>query len=329
MEQFEIKNYNALNIFCGADYRKLKNLIQKYGSWTAALENIRPNINSEEEWQKLEEFGIKLILKESPEYPFLLKEIDWPPFGIYMKGNLSEEQCVAIVGTRKATSTGIMLARQIAKKLSENDLIITSGLAIGIDASSHQGALDSGSKTIAVLPTGLDKIYPSQNQILAEKIIETGGALISEYPLHSESYPSNFIHRNRIVSGLSIATIIIEAPERSGTLATARFALEQNREIFVAPGPANHPNYIGSHSLIRAGARLATSAEEIMEDLNINYASENVINAEVSLDEKLVLEAIKQIGWPASIDKISEITKIGIPNINQIITFLTIKGLLK
>lgn len=328
----ELKSYNALNILAGGDYQKLKNLLEKYHSWQKIWENTNSNLNPEKEWQKLEEEGVKLILKEEAGFPPLLKEISWPPFGIYIKGKfpLPEEKIIAVVGTRKATDTGKNFAQKLAQELCENSLIVASGLAMGIDESAHQGAVKAGGKTVAVLPVGLDKIYPRQNINLAKKILDCGGALISEYPFDMPSYPANFIQRNRLVSGLSIAAVIVEAPEKSGALSTARFALEQNREIFVAPGPINHPNYKGSHRLIREGARLIASADDIFQDLGLELKNKKPNPEEnMSQEEKMVLETIKEIGWPSSIDKIAEKTKIEIPRINQLITFLTIKGLIK
>lgn len=330
----EAESYNALNILTASDYKKLKKILDDYKNWSRAwdkFKNENHKIDAEKEWQKLDSLGIKMILKEDSSYPNLLKEINWPPFAIYLKGNIPLKNTIAVVGTRKATTLGKNLANDLAQKLSLNDITVVSGLALGIDEAAHSGVIKAGGQTIAVLPTGLDKIYPSQNDNLAKKILDFNGALISEYPLCTPSYPANFIQRNRIISGLSIATVIIEAPEKSGALATARFALEQNREIFVVPGPANHQNYKGSHGLIRAGARLATSVEEILEDLNIDFktADEKAVGADISDEEKMILEAIKEIGWPASIDKLYQKTNIDIQKINRIITFLTIKGIIK
>ncbi|MDD5431352.1 MAG: DNA-processing protein DprA [Candidatus Pacebacteria bacterium] len=324
--------YNAVNIALGGDYGKIKKI--KINSWEESWLKIKSGlskISPEKEFEKINDPGIELILAEEESFPKALKEMPWPPFGIYKKGKLPEKKRIAIVGTRRVTPQGKLTARQIAKNLAQNGITIISGLALGVDEAAHQGALDASGLTIAVLPTGLGNIYPRQNQQLAEKIIERGGALKSEFPLNYRPYESSFIQRNRIVSALSIATIVIEAPEKSGALSTARFALEQNREILVLPGSANHPNYKGSHKLIREGARLITCAEEILEDLGIESGNqtEQLALIETNSDERMVLEAISRLGWPASIDKIAEATKIQIQKINQIIAFLTIKGILK
>lgn len=321
--------YNAVNIALNGDYRKIKSA--KGNSWKESWFKIGkdfPKINPDKEHEKLIEAGIDLIISENENFPALLKEIPWPPFAIYIKGKLNAAQSIAIVGTRRATAQGKAAAKKIAENLAKNGLQITSGLALGIDESAHQGALEAEGTTVAVLPTGLQNIYPKQNKPLADKIIDSEGALISEFPIDYRPYASSFIQRNRIISALSLATIIVEAPEKSGALATARFALEQNREILVLPGPANHPNYKGSHKLIREGARLITCAEEILEDLGIEH-NPPTGGAETSEEEQIILKAINELGWPASVDKIAENTKIQVQKVNQIIAFLTIKGILK
>ncbi len=190
---------------------------------------------------------IKIISSNNRLFPKLLKEIPSAPKKIYVLGNLpdlsDDSPIIAIVGTRKATDYGKRLAKEISQKLSEMGAIIVSGLAMGIDTAAHEGAVAAKGKTIAVLANGLNSIYPAQNENLAKKILEFGGAIISEYEPATPAYQNQFLERNRIVSGLSIATIVIEAPDRSGSIATARLAAKQGREVFILPGPTNHPNY--------------------------------------------------------------------------------------
>lgn len=327
--------YNAINIALNSDYRKIKAL--KITSWEDAWLSIKkdfPNIDPEKEFGKLDTAGIKLVLSEEENFPENLKEMPWPPLAIYIQGSLVPARSIAIVGTRKVTAHGKSLAKKLAKELSEAGIQIVSGLAMGVDESAHNGTLDDNGKTIAVLPTGLGNIYPRQNHALSQKIIASGGALISEFHFNYRPYAASFIQRNRIVSALSLATIVIEAPERSGALATARFAIEQNREVLVVPGPADHPNYKGSHKLIREGAGLVTCAGEILEDLGIENKEPASVAGHIKTntitgEEKIVLEAINRLGWPVSVDKISEATKIQVQKANQIIAFLTIKGILK
>lgn len=286
---------------------------------------------------------IKKINIKDTSYPFLLKQIPDPPGNLYILGNLPDEETprLAIVGTRKATPNGCLVAKTLAKELSEAGCVIVSGLAMGIDTAAHEGAVAAKGKTLAVLGNGLNKIYPSQNKNLAEEILKSGGAIISEYPPEEPAFPSNFLARNRIVSGLCLATIVIEAPERSGSLVTARLALEQNREVFIVPGPANHYNYAGSHRLIREGARLAVSAQNILEDLNLKTA---VPQEDLSPEEKLILKIFIENNSDArrdrspdrkcrektlSIDKIIELTKLDSQAVNKTIAFLIIKGIIK
>lgn len=212
---------------------------------------------------------IKVIKLTDKEYPRLLNETTSPPKVIFVRGKIFdlEKPTIAIVGTRKATSEGLRLAKQVAKTLAEKGFLIVSGLAMGIDTAAHEGALLAGGETIAVLGCGVDSIYPAQNENLGQKILASGGAIISEYPEGTPALPHRFLERNRIVAGLSLATIVIEAPAKSGALVTARFAAECGREVFVFPGFAGHPQYKGSHALIRDGARLVNSTEDVLEDL--------------------------------------------------------------
>lgn len=330
--------YNAINIALNSDYRKIKAL--KIGTWEDAWLGIKKDfskIDPEKEFTKINNAGIRLLLSEDENFPKNLKEMPWPPLAIYIQGILEPVRSIAVVGTRKVTPNGKLLAKQIAKELSRSGIQIVSGLAMGVDESAHSGSLEGDGKTIAVLPTGLGNIYPRQNYALSQKIIKSGGALVSEFHFDYKPYISSFIQRNRIVSALGLATIVIEAPERSGALATARFAIEQNREVLVVPGPANHPNYKGSHKLIREGAGLVTCAGEILEELEIEAPGQTaqtglfdrIKENKITGEEKLVLEAIDRLGWPVSVDKISEATKIQVQKANQIIAFLTIKGILK
>src|SRR3990167_2642177 len=284
---------------------------------------------------------INIVNKNSKEYPRLLKEIQNPPEKIFILGKLPDDPPVggpkiAIVGTRKATDYGKSLAKKLARALTEIGAIIVSGLAMGIDTAAHEGAIEAKGKTIAVLANGLDQIYPKQNENLSKKILELNGAIISEYEPGKPALEHQFLERNRIVSGLSVATIVIEAPERSGSIVTARLAAEQGREVFVFPGPVNHPNYAGSHKLIRDGARLVSSIEDILEDLNINQISniknqndkskfKNKINNIKDENQLLVFEIIEKAGRPLNIDKIIEITKLEPQIANQAIAFLTIQ----
>lgn len=283
---------------------------------------------------------INIINLNDKHFPKLLKEIPNAPKKIYVLGNLPDlsdnSPIIAIVGTRKATDYGKRFAKEISQKLTEMGAIIVSGLAMGIDTAAHEGAITADGKTIAVLANGLNSIYPAQNENLAKKILELGGAIISEYEPNTPSYPNQFLERNRIVSGLSIATIVIEAPDRSGSIVTARLAAEQGREVFILPGPTNHLNYQGSHKLIRDGARLITSLEDILEDFSLNQNlkiknKNNNLKLKNITDENqlLVIKTIQKTGKPLSIDEIIKITKLEPHIASQAIAFLTIAGIIK
>ncbi len=278
---------------------------------------------------------IKSLEIKDRNYPYLLKEIPNPPDKIFFLGEFPNEKKpkIAIVGTRKATNEGKILAQKWAKELSENGFIVVSGLAMGIDTAAHEGAIKTNGQTIAVLGNGLDEIYPAQNQHLAEKILELKGTIISEYPIGTPAFPSQFLERNRIVSGLCQAVIVIEAPIKSGALVTARLAAEQGREVFITPGPINHPNYQGSHKLIRDGARLITSLEDIFDDLNIDIEQlkqNKQLSTNIKDEKQLIIwETVKNSGQPLSIDKIIESTKLDPQTVNQSIAILIIEGILK
>jgi DNA processing protein len=325
--------YNALNIALQTQYKELKKLKEKNGSWEEAWEEVKVSknleINLEKEYGELERAGVKIVLLEDAEYPSLLRETAFPPFGLYIKGPLPIFQnSLAIVGTRKATLEGKGLAREFGKELAKSGLVIVSGLALGIDSMGHKGALEGGGITVAVLGNGLGHVYPSTNTDLAESILHQGGALISEYPLGSPSLPYRFLERNRIISGLSRGILIIEAPARSGTLATARFAVEENRDVFVVPGPIRHPNFAGSHELLKQGASLVTSPEDILTAFGIVSKKEKEAD-NVSPEEAVILGILKESEKPLPIDKIIEMSHLQAPVANQLVSFLLTKGLVQ
>lgn len=209
-----------------------------------------------------------IIAYEDALYPALLREIPRPPRVLYASGNiqlLSSPQ-LAIVGSRKPTATGRDNAKQFAYHLAKSGFTITSGLALGIDGASHEGALAAGGNTIAVLGSGLQQIYPANHKALAQRISENG-LLISEFPPDTPPLPANFPQRNRIISGLSLATIVVEAALQSGSLITARCACEQGREVFAIPGSIHNPQARGCHALIKQGAKLVETVDDIFEEL--------------------------------------------------------------
>jgi DNA processing protein len=298
---------------------------------------------------------IKKIIFSEEIFPSLLKEIPLPPDKLFILGeDLSDRPHIAMVGTRKATQSGRRIARDLARELAKCGLVIVSGLAMGIDTAAHEGALEVGGKTVAVLANGLDTIYPRQNHQLAKRIISRGGSLVSEYEEGRPSFPNQFIERNRIISGLSKAILVIEAPKRSGALATARFALEQNRDVLAVPGPINHPNYVGSNNLIKDGAALITSAEDVLNligpglkagpgstgnlfEVGVAPAGsfrgvdkeneDRLAYSNISNDEKKILEALRSLAHNATIEEISIASGLNAIVVSQTISFLVIKTL--
>ncbi len=256
-----------------------RELLRRYGSAGAALEAlpelarrkakmvIPPLEDIEREMEASEQRGIRLLCAGEPDYPYYLKAVDPTPPVISVLGNvdLLHKPCVAIVGSRNASAIGLRFARQIANELGEADYTIVSGLARGIDASAHAGALETG--TAAVLGGGIDHIYPRQNGELYHEIAARG-VLVSESPLGYRATARDFPRRNRIVSGLCLGVVVIEAAERSGTLITARFALEQNREVMAAPGSPLDPRTRGCNRLIRQGAALIENSRDIIDVLD-------------------------------------------------------------
>lgn len=207
---------------------------------------------------------IDIISIQDEEYPKLLKEIYDPPVFLYIKGNkkILNNNSISIIGCREATSYGLKVAGEFAYNLSKQKINIISGLARGIDSVAHFGAVRANGKTVAVLGNGLDTIYPKENNNLIQNILNSGGAIISEYPLGTLPKKENFPARNRIISGISRGILVVEAKEKSGTLITVDFALEQGRDVFVIPGNINSINSVGTNNLIKQGAKLVTSWKE-------------------------------------------------------------------
>ena len=218
--------------------------------------------------KELEENKTGFIAFSDPEYPIKLKNIDDPPFGLFYRGNLNVlngSKSVAVVGTRGASNYGMTMAKRISSLLSESGVTIISGLAAGIDSSAHRGALEKG-KTIAVLGTGLDVVFPASNKDLFYEILETENVIVSEYPIGIQGVPWNFPQRNRIISALSDAVLVIEGDLQSGALITARFAIKQNKLLFALPGPIDSPTSNGPNILIKSGvAELLASVNDILE----------------------------------------------------------------
>jgi DNA processing protein len=296
-----------------------------------AITHWRPRISLDEEMEKLAHYGIKVLTFRDPDYPSRLKEIyDYPPI-LYIRGSLlpQDEWCLAVVGTRRATVYGRQVAEEIVTDLARNKITIVSGLAKGIDSIAHQSALEAGGRTIAVFASGLDIVYPGENASLARTIIQQG-ALISEYPLGIRPKADNFPRRNRIMSGLSLGVLVIEADETSGAMITAHLATEQNREVFAVPGSILSPTSRGTNHLIQEGAKLIRDYSDILEELNLTAVAHQMEIKEIipaSDTESLLL---KQLGAePTHIDAVCHGSGLPISTVSSTLAMMELKGLVK
>lgn len=310
--------------------------LTKAGIDRKLVDNIieaRKNINPDQELALLDQEKVEAIPLYSNKYPPRLKEIFNPPPVLYYRGSLAflKNTCIAVIGTRKFSLYGRQVAEELTSQLAVNGITIISGLALGIDAIAHKASLDASGKTIAVLGSSVNKacVYPSSNRYLADKILATGGGLISEYPIDTMPSKLTFPMRNRIVSGLSVGTLIIEAPISSGSLITAKHALDQNREVFAVPGNIHNHNSQGTNNLIKKGAKMVTTIDDILEELNIQLAFKEIKNENqsVTTEEDIILRILSK--QPLHIDKIKLSSKLNINALLSALTLLEIKGTVK
>ncbi|BBP44879.1 DNA processing protein DprA [Thiosulfatimonas sediminis] len=274
------------------------------------------------------------------DYPSLLQQIDDAPPILAVRGQVAllNDPQIALVGSRNASKTGLANARDFATFLSKQGLTITSGLAAGIDAAAHQGGLQGSGKTIAVLGTGLDRVYPAENQTLARQIAAEG-AMISEYPLGTRPLARNFPQRNRIISGLSVGTLVVEASLNSGSLITARTANEQGREVFAIPGSIHNPQAKGCHQLIKQGAKLVESGEDVFAELgailqlSLSFEADSTPRLAQSQEQSLSESAQQLLQLiefePISLDELVVLSKMPISSLQTELTLLEIKGLIE
>jgi DNA processing protein len=294
------------------------------------LVSVRSHINLDDELAKVAKAGLKLVCWESPDYPSLLQRIDQPPPLLYVCGNLQviDELAVAIVGTRNPTSYGKEVARHLTTDLTRNKVTIVSGLALGIDGIAHQAALDAGGRTLAVLGCGLDWTYPASHRSLAEHITHSG-ALISDYPLGTKPEAINFPPRNRIISGLTLGTVVVEAGMDSGALITLQFALDQGRDTFAVPGSIFSRASAGTNAAIMQGkAKLVAGAEDILNELNLNMIIQQEEVREVipaTPTETLLLGIISQ--EPLHIDEIVRQANLSIAAVSSTLCLMELKGM--
>ncbi|UCC95236.1 MAG: DNA-processing protein DprA [Candidatus Omnitrophota bacterium] len=337
-----------LNLLKGLSLKKIGHIMHSFGSSQCVLEAPRMDLQNvpsltakdielilrsrdsdilEKELKLIEQQQISVIDIFDAAYPCLLKEISCPPPVLYIKGNrdLLSEILFAIVGSRIPTVYGISMAEEFSEKLASLGLVITSGLARGIDTAAHRAAIRKG-RSVAVLGGGLLNVYPRENTHLAEEIAETG-AVISEFGLSEPPLRENFPRRNRIISGLARGVLVVEAAARSGALITARYGCEQNREVFALPGNVSCPLSRGTHTLIKEGAKLVESVEDILEELNIHFQIQEKDKPYLDSQERLIFDIIDREGM--YLEEIMIKSNLNHPLVSKTILELQCRGLIR
>lgn len=291
-----MKEWISLNMTPGVGPRAATKLLERFGSASAVFDARRTELESLrirpetiesimkkefhekalEEFERVKKAGGDILILDDGSYPDLLRQIDDPPITLYVRGDWQaclEQPCVGVIGSRNCSTYGKNSSEMLSRELAARGITIVSGLARGIDTSAHRGAIEAKGRTIGVLGTGLDSIYPKENTRLAEEILDKGGALFTQFPLGTPPLKDNFPYRNRIISGLSLGVLIVEASERSGSLITARLAMEQNREVMAVPGNITSGNSFGTNYLIKAGAKLVQQWQDVVAELPSEIAA--------------------------------------------------------
>jgi DNA processing protein len=329
---------------------RLTRLIEHFGdleaAWTAtpaalravlddravsSLVSTRSTLSLDDEMDAIERKGITVLTRADPAYPHLLAQIPAPPPVLYIKGEIIPDDAVAvaIVGTRRLTSYGREVTARLAADLAAAGVTIVSGLALGIDGIAHNAALRAGGRTLAVLGSGVDIVYPPEHRHLAGQITEHG-ALISDYPLGRKPDAVNFPARNRIISGLSLGVIVVEAPTRSGALITTSFAADQGRDVFVVPGSILAAASAGGNLLLRDGARPITCADDVLDDLNLSRRREQIAVQQVlpiADDERKLLALLG--ADPQHIDELAAAASLPITHVSALLLTMELKGLVR
>ena len=292
--------------------------------------NKKKNINPDKALEEVQKRGIEILTFDDKGYPYMLSQISNPPMTLFYKGDLfgcNLERTVAFVGSRKASFNGKEGVRKIIKDLANTDVCIVSGLASGIDAVSHESAINNNLKTIGVIASGFDFVYPKANQNLYEKIENGGGAIVTEYFPTVEPLQFRFPQRNRIVTGLSYGTVVGEAALKSGALISANLTLEQGRELMCIPGAINNVNTEGVYKLIKDGAGIVTSGDDVLNTLNWTILREACEVQEMSDTQKVIFDIIGV--EPKSFDEIQGVTKMDTESLLTILTMMEIEGLVE
>jgi len=362
-----MKEWLSLNMTPGVGPRAATKLLERFGSAENAFHATRAELESlrlraetvesilkrefhaaaVEELEKLGEIGGDVLILDDGSYPFLLREIADPPITLYVKGAFQacfEAPSVGVIGSRKCSTYGENAARMLARDLAENGICVVSGLARGIDTAAHRGALEAKGRTLAVLGTGIDNVYPKENKKLTEEILESGGAIVSQFPLGTPPLKDNFPYRNRIISGLSYGVLLVEASERSGSLITARLAMEQNREVLAVPGNITSRNSFGTNYLIKSGAKLVQQWQDIATELPAEISArilppkldENRVEshqpklapADLTESERCVWSRLSP-DEPRHIDALLETTGLSFGDLNAALVKLDLKDIIR
>ena len=341
----------GFNLIKGIGAVRMQALIQHFGdlevAWKAApadlaeaglgakvIERVlqaREEVDLRKLWEKIESQGIKILTWQDEAYPGRLKEIDQPPPVLYIRGEYLPDDlfAVAIVGTRRVTAYGRQITEEISSFLAANGITVISGLARGVDAIAHQSTLKAGGRTIAVLGCGVDKIYPPEHRGLAEQMMERG-AIISDYALGTPPDASNFPPRNRIISGLSLALVVVEAGETSGALITAEFAAEQGREVFAVPGSILAPQSKGTNKLIQKGALPLLSMDDLMQALDLTRVGEQKAARKVIPADETEARLMNVLGSePLHVDEIRNQAELPIEKVSATLALMELKGMVR
>jgi DNA processing protein len=341
----------AFNLVKGIGAVRLQGLLNHFGdlaiAWRAPMDalraaglssklcervvQMREGINLEKVMSDISSKGIKILTWEDEQFPARLKDIDQPPPVLYVRGELTEEDfwAVAVVGTRRVSAYGRQIAEELGAYLAASGVSVISGLARGVDAIAHQAALKNGGRTIAVLGSGVDRIYPPEHKQLAEKITAQG-AVISDYAPGTPPDASNFPARNRIISGLAMATVVVEAGETSGALITAQFAIDQGREVFAVPGNILAPQSKGTNNLIAQGAHPMLSARDLLEILDLGRVSEQkTVRQSIPCDETEARLIQFLTHDPLHLDEIQNLSGLPIERVSATLVMMELKGLIR
>ena len=366
-----MKDWLALNMTPGVGPRVTSRLLEHFGSAEAifdaprrelallrltpetieSLANRELHERAESEIERVRKLGGEILVLDDGIYPTLLRETYDPPVVLYVKGAWSaclDQPCVAIIGSRRCSTYGQNAALMLSRELAQRGVTIISGMARGIDAAAHRGALEAGGRTVGVMGTGLDQIYPRDHKKLADDILKSNGALVTQFPLGTPPVSENFPYRNRVISGLSLGVVVVEAAENSGSLITARLAMEQNREVFAVPGNITSRNSFGTNYLIKgAGAKLVQQWQDIAAELPPEIAAQllpppsrksrrkgelvdqlQLAPSDLSEHERTIFKLLST-DTPQQIDALAETTKLSITQLTSALLTLEMRELIR